>query len=151
MRLLLPALVALLAATSVAANEVFRTVDERGVVVYSDRPLSARSERVAVESKPTDQARVAAQAAEQAAASSAADAQRRERSAADAQLTAGLAEQAERMAEVCRQAREASAAYERSPRLYEELPDGGRRYLSDEELVAARLAARQAVTDYCVD
>lgn len=143
MRFLLPALIAALLAAPVAANEVYRTVDERGQVVYSDRPLSAASERVVVEPRPSD---ANATAPEPPPASP-----RRQQQADAGTVAAARAEQQELMAEACRQARAAVEAYERSPRLYETLPDGGRRYLSEEELVAARAQARQAVIDFCVD
>jgi hypothetical protein len=148
MRFLLAGLLALLLAAPIAANEVYRTVDERGVVHYSDRPLSARSERLNVKSAATDPERVAAESRELLAGN---DEERAQRAAEQESLAAARSEQAELMADACRQAREAVAAYERAPRLYETLPDGGRRYLSDEEIVQARQKARQAVIDFCVE
>ena len=147
MRFLLPVLLATLLATPAIANEVYRTVDERGQVVYSDRPLSDRSERVSVESRATDPARAAAESR----ALLEGDTQREQRNAERQTVAAARAEQAGIRAEACRQARAAVEAYERSPRLYETLPDGGRRYLGDEEMIAARAQARQAVTDFCDD
>lgn len=146
MRFLSTLLLAALLAAPALANDVYRTVDDRGVVVYSDRPLSAASERVSVETKVPSGT---PSAAPQAMAS--ASPQRDEDAARERGLQAARAEQAEIKAEACRQARAAVATYETSPRLYESLPDGGRRYLSDEEMAAARQQARQAVADYCVD
>lgn len=148
MRFLLPGLLALLIVAPASANEVYRTVDERGVVHYSDRPLSARSERLNVKSAATDPERVAAESRELLAGN---DAERTQRAAEQESLAAAQSEQAELMADACRQAREAVAAYERTPRLYQTLPDGGRRYLSNEEIVQARQQARQAVIDFCVE
>jgi len=146
MRFLSIMLLATLLATPAVANEVYRTVDDRGVVVFSDRPLSAASERVTVETKtPAGSGAAAPQAVASANAQGDGDAAR------ERGLQAARAEQAEIKAEACRQARAAVATYETSPRLYESLPDGGRRYLSDEEMAAARQQARQAVADYCVD
>jgi len=143
MRFLSIMLLATLLATPALANEVYRTVDDRGVVVFSDRPLSSASVRVTVETK--------APAAGEPQAMASADPQRGEDAARERGLQAARTEQAEIKAEACRQARAAVATYETSPRLYESLPDGGRRYLSDEEMAAARQQARQAVADYCVD
>jgi hypothetical protein len=145
MKFPLTALIALLIATvamPAVANEVWRTVDDRGQVVYSDRPLSTRSELVKVD---------AAQAPATVAEARDAAPQPAARGAEAAALAAARAEQAEIRARACREAREAAAAYESAPRLYQELPNGGRRYLSDEELVQARLEARRAIADLCAD
>jgi hypothetical protein len=144
MKFLLSAmLIAALALATAQANEVYRTVDERGVVVYSDRPLGPHSERVYVSARPVDQ--------EQAAPAPEAREPESRRDSGERGLAAALEEQRALRAEACQEARQAAEAYERAPRLYEELPDGGRRYLSDEEIVAARSAARQAVEDFCDD
>ena len=147
MRFLLPALLAAMLVTPALANEVYRTVDERGVVHYSDRPLSDRSQLVKVESKATDPARAAAESR----ALLEGDPQREQRGMERQAMAAAQAEQADIRAEDCRQARAAVETYERSPRLYETLPEGGRRYLSEEEMITARAQARQAVLDYCDD
>ena len=39
--------------------------------------------------------------------------------------------------------------YVESQRLYRQLPDGKREYLSDKELAETRARARQTVIDYC--
>jgi hypothetical protein len=137
-------LIAALALATAQASEVYRTIDEHGVVVYSDRPLGPHSERVHVSARPVDQAQAAATALQ------AREPERRQDSG-EGGLAAALEEQRALRTEACREARQAAEAYERAPRLYEELPDGGRRYLSDEEIVAARQAARQAVEDFCDD
>lgn len=149
MRFLFPVLLAALMAAPVAANEIYRTVDERGVVTYSDRPLSDRSTLVRVEARTPAMEQAAAEAATRAPDD--ADAQRRQREADEATLAAAREEQSEIRAAACRQARAAQEAYETAPRLYESLPDGGRRYLSDEEIVRARQEVRQAVADFCDD
>ncbi|HUG98752.1 MAG TPA: DUF4124 domain-containing protein [Gammaproteobacteria bacterium] len=144
-RFLLPVLVIALASMAATAQEVYRTVNPDGTVVYSDRPLSERSQLVSVAIRPTDPERAAAEAD----ALLEAEEERDQRSAAPAGLAEARAEQAEKMAEACRIAQQKAEAYERAPRIYEEMPDGSRRYLSDEDVVRERLAARQAVTDYC--
>jgi len=146
-RFLLPALLIALVAMSAHANDVYRTVQKDGTVVYSDRPLSPESVRLNLSSDPTNPERVAAEAE----ARRTADAERESQAAEAEPSAAGLAAQVELRAEACREARKAYEAYERAPRLYESLPDGGRRYLSDEEVVRARESARQAVADFCND
>jgi hypothetical protein len=132
-----------LAASAASANEVFRTVNPDGTVTYSDRPLSAASERVGITSQPTDPAAVEAELAARR------QAERAGQGAPRDDLSAALAEQRALREQACAEARQAAETYERAPRLYEELPGGGRRFLSEEEMAAARQAARQAVIDFC--
>jgi len=148
MRFLFPALLTALLAAPAAANDVYRTVDERGVVVYSDRPLSERSEPVRVEARSAERTQAAEPPAAQAAEERSS---RSQREADQAMLAAARAEQVEIRAAACREARAALEVYETSPRLYETLPDGGRRYLSDEEVIQARVRTREAVANFCDD
>lgn len=148
MKLLFPVLVFLaLAAAPANANDVFRTVDAQGHVIYSDRPLSADSQRVNVVSAATDPERVAAEAE----ALRTSEAERRTRAPEGSDMAAARTEQSALRAQACREAREAAETYERAPRLYEELPNGGRRFLTDDELIRIRQGARQAVIDFCED
>lgn len=144
-RFLLTALAMALVSVTATANDVYRTVDRDGTVIYSDRPLSSSSQRISLATQEADEERVAAEAE----ALREADAARRQRSAEPAGLAAARAEQEELKATACREAREKAQAYEHAPRVYEQMPDGSRRYLSDEEVARARLSARQAVTDFC--
>jgi hypothetical protein len=128
------------------AGEIYRSVDENGVTVYTDRPPYPGAQPISIHSRPTD---LAAVAEEQARLLGEDDpnlvppppAER----ARDPQ-----AEAAQR-AEQCRLARERAQTYATSQRLYEPLPDGGRRYLTDEELDRARDEAQQAVARFCED
>jgi hypothetical protein len=145
MRFLLPVLAIALASMAASAQEVYRTIASDGTVTYSDRPLSASSQRVNVATQATDPDRVAAEAE----ARRAEEERRRQPPPRDGGIAAALAEQEQLRADACREARQAKAAYQTAPRLYETLPDGGRRFLSDEEVVQARQAADQAVLDFC--
>jgi len=148
MKWLFPVLALLaFAAASAEAPEVYRTIQADGTVVYSDRPLSPDSVLVAVNTRPAS-AEAAATASGSAAASGSARS-RDDTAGKESGMAAAVAEQKAMRAEACREAQAAAEAYERSPRLYEELPDGGRRYLSDEEIAEARQNARQAVVDFC--
>lgn len=148
MKWLFPVLALLACATASAeTQEIYRTLQADGTVVYSDRPLSPDSVLVTVDARPAS----GEPAATEAGSAAAAGADRRQGSSAGNQgsMAAAVAEQKAMRAEACREAQAAVEAYERSPRLYEELPDGGRRYLSDEEIAEARQNARQAVVDFC--
>lgn len=144
MRTLMITLLLALAAFGARAEEVYRTVQPDGTVVYSDRPISASSVRVQVKAQPgqaTAPAASAPRSSAQADGSGSAN--------GGGNMAAARAEQARLKAEACAEARKAVEVYERSPRLYETLPDGGRRYLSDEEMIEARQKARQAVANFC--
>ncbi|MGD9387436.1 MAG: DUF4124 domain-containing protein [Gammaproteobacteria bacterium] len=143
MRTLFITLLLTLAAVTAHAEDVYRTVQSDGTVVYSDRPLSSDSVKITLNTRLSEEARVAAEASAAAAAAAA------QAGSGDDDMAAALAEQQRLRAEACQKAREALALYERSPRLYETLPDGGRRYLSDEEIATARMEARRAVADFC--
>lgn len=141
MRYVLFAVSAALFASLALAGEIYRAVDPSGIVIYTDTPTTPDAQPLDIRSNPTDPQRVAmensALAAEEA---------RREQSGL--QPTAAGEEQPD-PAEQCRKARERAETYANAPRLYEPLPDGGRRYLTDEELTRQRDAAEQAVVRYC--
>jgi hypothetical protein len=142
MRYVLIAVAAVLAGAPALAADIYRDIDPSGVVIYTDTPTSPDAKPLDIRSNPTDPERVAMEASALAAAEQA----RREQS--DAQPAAAGEEQPD-PAEQCREARERAETYAAAPRLYEPLPDGGRRYLTDEELARQRDAAEQAVVRYC--
>jgi hypothetical protein len=148
MKALFSALLLLLLAVTASpayaeAEEVYRTVKSDGTVVYSDRPISQDSVLVQVKSQPGQ--------ANQGSAGSAGSATQAtgSRAAGNGDMAAARAEQARLKADACADARKALETYETSPKLYEQLADGSRRYLSDEEVIEARLKARRAVADFC--
>lgn len=49
----------------------------------------------------------------------------------------------------CKEAQERYKVYIESHRLFRQMPDGKRQYLTDQELTEARVRAKQAVDDYC--
>lgn len=122
-------------------EEVYRTVKSDGTVVYSDRPISQDSVLVQVKSQQGQSAQSRADSATRTTGSRPAE--------NGSDMAAARAEQAQLKAEACADARKALETYETSPRLYEQLPDGGRRYLSDEEVIEARQKARRAVANFC--
>ena len=132
-----------------ADTEIFRWVDENGVVHYSDVPDDPDAAATDVKSTATDRQRVRQQELRawedrqrQAAEDQDADMQR----AMDAQAAA----EKERMRQLnCEAATQRAKLYGESHRLYETLPDGERRYLTDAELSAARSEALAEVDEWC--
>jgi type IV secretory pathway VirB10-like protein len=141
----------ILGSAAVAAGdaEVYKWVDDNGVVHYSDVPDNARAVETGIRYGRTNAARVEQEQAQQLAAmreqAQADDARREERRAAEARQAEDSGVQADR----CAAARERAKRYATAHRLYEPLPNGDRRYLSDEETTAAREAAELEIEEWC--
>jgi len=141
-------LVLLFIGINATAATVYRSVDDKGTVKYTDRPEGNNVERVVVRtqrtsSTPTARPSVAAQ-----------------RAATSGQAEEGepeiVAEQGPTEEEVrankennCRIAKQRLETYVTSRRLYRELPDGERDYLDDDQLTAAREKAATDVQKWC--
>jgi len=139
---------ALLASQAVAAD-VYRFVDAQGNVQYTDKPALLPAEKLAVQSRATDAAELASRTDAERARLAANDAARQQGTAQQADQRNAAQITATAKAEQCKKARERFDAYTVSQRLYEELPDGQRRYLSDAELTAARGAAKASMDEMC--
>lgn len=135
--------------SAAAVADVYKFKDDRGNVLYTDKPSTLPAERLNVKSQKTDV--VAAQERQ------AAEMKRmQESSGARDQTTAqrGEQQQAEQMtakdkAERCVKARERFDSYSNSQKLYEQQPNGERRYLTSEEIDAARASARATMDVMC--
>ena len=123
------------------AADIYRSVDENGQVVYSDRP-SANAVEVAVSTRAPRPAPVAGDGE----ASGSRD---------DSPLAAEIpreptaAEIAADRARNCEYARQMAETYSQSRRLFRTGPDGEREYLSDAELDEARARAESNVAAWC--
>jgi hypothetical protein len=145
---LLTAAAAVLAAGPATAD-VYKFKDDKGNVLYTDKPSTLPAERLNIQSQKTDV--VAAQTrtqdemkrlqeadkANQAAAGQAKDQQQAAQQSATAK------------ADQCTKARQRYDSYMTSQRLYEKGADGERRYLSDAELDAARASAKASMDVMC--
>lgn len=147
--LMILALTASALAAGQAGADVYKYRDSNGNVLYTDKPSTLPAERLDVPSQRTDI--VAVQARQEAEQKRMQEADRaRERTSAQragqqdaAQLTA------QDKAERCTKARERYDTYMNSQKLYEQQPDGERRYLSSEELDAARASAKASMEVMC--
>jgi hypothetical protein len=138
-------LITLALAAPAVAGDIYKSVNAQGVVTYSDTPPYPGAKPLDIRSRPTDPDVVAAERAELMGT-------RGEQSPPEqAEAAPDTEAQAAQRAEQCRLARERAAKYANAQRLYEPLPDGGRRYLTDEELDQARDEARQAIVRFCED
>ncbi len=134
---------------SVAVADVYTWVDDDGHVHYSDKPDELPAQVVSIQSRPTDLARVGEQAQDDQYLSEARDL-RQQQQAEDANEEDRLRQEtlAERAA-ACDKARQRSESYNAAHRLYRPTAEGGREYLSNEEIDEARSEALAAVDEWC--
>ena len=135
----------------VTAQTVYKSVDEQGNVTYTDRPpLNMPVETVAgLDIDRTDRAGIANQNEEsrkQAVADNAAKQMRADDNAEKAGVDAAMKEN---RAANCEIANERMTKYSEARRLYHDMGDGEREYLSDAELDAERSKAVRSVNEWC--
>lgn len=126
-------------------DEVYKTVDASGHVVYSDHPTSAGAQKMSVPVTQPDAAE-AARLGKQRALEDAEFAQRSKQEAADASKQAAQAKQDEAR---CTAARTRYNYLMQVNRLFRVDADGNRVYYSDEEGDAMRATAKQTMDQAC--
>lgn len=146
MRRLCAALIVLATLPALAA-EVYRSIDERGTVVYSDRPRSEGEELISVDTRRGSARR--AVEAEPAAASAAAAGTTSETLSVEVRRDPTAQELAADRAKNCAVAQQRADQYRASHRLFRNLPNGEREYLTDAELSEARAKAEADVAAWC--
>ena len=141
-------MLAVIAANSAFASDIYKWTDAEGNVHYGDRPAGEQPERVAIDSQPTDpariqenaQARVESRTAKSAAAAAAAA----ERPSPE-DLRAEAAERAAKCTSVKAQMQQLVT----SRRLYREDENGERVYLDESESLAARERVENQISEFC--
>jgi len=127
------------------ADEVYKTVDASGHVVYSDLPTSPGSQKLSVpvtQPDPKEAARLAKQRELE-------DADYAQRSRQEADQQSRQATQARQDAARCSAARNHYFSIRDVRRIYRLDADGNRVFYSDEEADAMRAAAKQAMEQAC--
>ena len=137
-------------ATATVADTVYRSVDKDGTPIYSDRPsVDGYEDTVELDIRETDYSAVEQQkqaAAELANAARVREGYEAEDAANAAQIQATVAEQ---RAANCTAAKQRVEKYNTNRKIYKPLPDGGREYLSADELDAARAEAARTAEEWC--
>ncbi len=141
-------MLAMTAAGTAVAGDIYKWTDEDGNVHFGDRPLGEEPERVAIQSKPTDPARI------QAMAQARADAATRAAEEAAAAAPAGpspeeMQAQADERKQKCSTYWAQLQKYVTSRRLYREDESGERVYLDEAEMQAARERVENRVDEFC--
>lgn len=138
------------AANGAFADTVFKSVDESGQVIYSDRPsVGGQNESLEIDIRRSNaQTVVVKKSADEQIAAAAAIRENHEAedAASEAQMAA---EVAERRQSNCTAAKSRQEKYVTNRKLYKPLANGEREYLSDDELDAARADAARTVEEWC--
>ena len=135
--------------TTVVADTVYQSVDENGNPIYADRPMDGYEETVELDIRSTNYDAVEQEkqsAAELANAAKIREGYEAEDAATAAQRQATVAEQ---RAANCTAAKQRAEKYNTNRKLYKPLADGGREYLSADELDAARADAARTADEWC--
>jgi Skp family chaperone for outer membrane proteins len=139
------AVAALALAGEAAAQQVYKTVDADGHVIYSDRGASKNSATTAVNAQQADPAGAAQLAKEQRALAAADAARAKDQAAADKQHAADQKQHQQ----ACNKARQEYERVLNTRRLYHLDAEGNRIYYPDEELDQVRDQARKSMLTAC--
>ena len=141
----------LLAGTA-SAQGVYKWVDENGVTSYGETPPDGvEAVRTDVRFSRTDQAALQARLETQQAMTDAVQT-RKDNAQKDADEKAKIdAENEEVRKQNCQLALDRQIKYDQAIRLYRPTPDGGREYLTDQELDEERMQANLAVNKWCLN
>jgi hypothetical protein len=132
-----------------AAADVYKFKDDRGNVLYTDKPATLPAERLNIQSQKTDTVAVQARAEEEAKRQQDADKANQQAAGQNKDQQQATQLTATQKAEQCTKARQRYDTYMNSQRLYQQGADGQRQYLSDDELNAARASAKASMDVMC--
>ena len=141
-------MLAVTAAGTALAGEIYKWTDEEGNVYFGDHPGGEEPERLEIESRPTDPARIRAMARARAELmAKAAD----ENAAAKAKAPSleEIQAKADERAQKCSTYTEKLQMYMTSRRVYREDESGERVYLNEEEMLANRERFEKQVQEFC--
>src|SRR5262249_10801758 len=139
---------AVLACAPLSAQEVYKSVDAQGHVVYSDRGASKTAPKTSVHVDEPDPVEVARQAKQQQLLD-AQDQQRTKEQAADAPAKALEERRRQQGEKACENARNNYYRLQESTRIFKRDADGNRVYYSDSEADTLRQQAKQAMSAAC--
>jgi uncharacterized protein DUF4124 len=122
-----------------AAADVYKFKDDHGNVLYTDKPATLPAERLNIQSQKTDTVAVQARAEEEAKRQQDADQANQQAAGQNKDQQQATQLSATQKAEQCTKARQRYDTYMNSQR----------RYLSDEELTAARASAKASMDVMC--
>jgi hypothetical protein len=133
------------AATTLPAQEVYKSVDAQGHVVFSDRGATKAAPKTTLHVDQPDPAEVARLAHEQQLLNADDAARARQQAVEDKNKAA----QQRKQQQVCDKARSQYYQMREAARMYKRDADGNRVYYSDDDADAMREKARQAMLAAC--
>jgi hypothetical protein len=139
---------AVLAAGTVSAD-VYKYKDDKGNVLYTDKPATLPAERLNVQSQKTDVVAVQARQDVEQKRQQDADRTRQQSGFAKTEQQAAAQLTAKDKAERCTKARERYDNYMNSQKLYEQQSNGERRYLTSAEIDTARATSKTTMDAMC--
>jgi hypothetical protein len=141
----------LLFAGGAQAGDVYVTRDAKGNPVYTDTPQTVPAEKLGIRSASTDPAEVQKRYAQDMQQYAEGDQAYTKAAAQQADDRKAKTLTAEDRAKRCTDARQRYQAYMDAQRLYESGPNDQRRYLTSDEIDAARANAKQVMNEFCGD
>ncbi len=145
---LVGATVMLFAAQDPVAAEVYKTVDAKGEVVYSDHPLSQASQRISVKVSTPDPEELTRLAKQQAMLSAEAHEQAQQDRQQAAEQQKEQVDQRAQQQQRCDAARERYAEFS-GGRVYKLDENGNQIFYSDQEIDQQRAASKAAMESAC--
>lgn len=139
----------LLAAGQGLADEIYRSTDAEGRVVYSDRPQAGKAEVVSIESAPRNEAATRARAARELQNLAALDERRKREASAKAAKKEAAENAAKQKAQRCTEARNRYLGLMEHSRIYRRNEAGERVYYSAAEIDAERITSKQRMDEEC--
>ncbi len=141
-------LMTLLVAGPLFAGEIYKWTDAEGNIHFGDKPVGDAPERLAIASRPTDQASVQAQntARREARATAATEAAE---AAAEGPSAEELQSAAVEKDQKCAEYKQKMQTLVQSRRIYNEDENGERVYLDEAQAIAARAKVEEQVSEYC--
>ena len=134
---------------SAASADVYKYTDEKGNVQYTDRPAKLPAERLNIQSQRTDVVELDERTNDDASSVADRDKARQQADKAKTEKKKSAEANTEGKAEACNKARQDYLNRMNAQRLYEDLPNGERRYLTDAELDSSRSSAKTAMDALC--
>jgi hypothetical protein len=138
----------LLVASALGAD-VYKYKDEKGNIQYTDRPLTLPAERINIASQRTDYVELQERSNDDAKAAADREKAQQQADKAKTDQKKAAVTTAEGKAEACNKARQDYLSRMNAQRLFEQLPNGDRRYLESAEIDATRAAAKTAMDALC--
>lgn len=139
----------LFAAGQGMANEIYKSTDAEGRVVYSDRPPAGKAEVVRIESTPRNEAEAMARAERELETAAALDQRRKREALAKAAEKKAAEDATKRKDQRCMVARNLYLGFTENSRIYRRNEAGERVYYSAAEIDAGRIRSKQRMDEEC--